>query len=388
MIQKTPLYEIHKELGAKMVNFGGWEMPVSYSGVLKEHEAVRTKAGLFDVSHMGEIWVEGPEAEAYLQSLTCNDLSLAQNGQCQYNILMNEKGGAVDDIIVNKINSNTYLVCVNASNTDKDWDWFQKHAGKFKVKVENKSKDYALIALQGPLAEKILSPLCKNPLSSLKTFFFREDVIASPPEGGRGNPVSAPTGSFHSAHDDKQGPKVIISRTGYTGEDGFEIYCSPNDAANIWKKILESGKGVGLVPCGLGARDTLRLEMAYPLYGHELTDEIGPLDANLSWVVKINKGNFIGKEALIEKKEKGTPYKRVGLEMTEDGIARADYPLFSGEEKVGYVTSGTYSPSLDKNIACAYLRSELAKIGNEISVEIRGKKKSAKIVAIPFYKKK
>ncbi len=360
-MQKTPLYEQHKQLGAKMVNFGGWEMPVSYSGVLKEHHAVRTKAGLFDVSHMGEIWVEGPEAEAYLQFLTCNDLSLAQNGQCQYNLLMNEQGGAIDDIIVNKINSNTFLVCVNASNTEKDWAWFQKQAKNFNVKIENKSKEYALIALQGPEAENILSNFCPK-ISALKTFYFCEDYFKE--------------------------RKILIARTGYTGEDGFEIYCKPEEAAFIWNALLEKGAPLGLVPCGLGARDTLRLEMAYPLYGHELSDEIGPLEANLGWVIKINKGNFIGKEALMSKKENGISPKRIAFIMQEDGIARAEYPIFSGDDKVGWVASGTYSPSLDKNIGCGYVRSDIAKINNDIWIEIRGKKKLAKVVAMPLYKKK
>ncbi len=344
-----------------MVNFGGWDLPVSYSGVLKEHQAVRNQAGLFDVSHMGEIWVEGSDAQSYLQYLTCNDLSLAQNGQCQYNILMNEKGGAIDDIIVNKFDDQHFLVCVNASNADKDWEWFQKQAPKFKVKIENKSQDYALIALQGPLAEKILLPFCSQ-VSSLKTFHFCEDLF--------------------------EGKKILIARTGYTGEDGFEIYCHPEVAPFIWNSLLEKGYPLGLLPCGLGARDTLRLEMAYPLYGHELSDELGPLEADLGWVIKINKGNFIGKEALVSKKEKGVSPKRIALIMHEDGIARAEYPIFWGDEKVGWVASGTYSPSLDKNIACGYVRSDIIKTGNEISVEIRGKKKLAKIVAMPFYKKK
>lgn len=359
-MNRTPLYDMHKKLGAKMVNFGGWEMPVSYSGVLKEHEAVRTKAGLFDVSHMGEVKVEGEDALSYLQNLTCNDITLAKDGQCQYNILMNEQGGAVDDIIVNRINDKSFLVCVNASNAEKDWAWFTKHVGNFKVKLTNQSAEYALIALQGPLAQEILSKFMD--VSDLKTFHFKE-------------------GDFG-------GKKVSIARTGYTGEDGFEIYCSPADASLIWEKILETGSPLGLLPCGLGSRDTLRLEMAYPLYGHELTDELGPLDAGLGWVVKLNKGNFIGKAALESKKTKGVALKRVGIMMQEDGIARADYPLFVGEEKVGQVVSGTYSPSLDKNIGCGYVRSDVAKMGANLSVEIRGKKKLAKIVETPFYKRK
>lgn len=340
-----------------MVNFGGWEMPVSYSGVLKEHEAVRSKAGLFDVSHMGEIKVEGEDALAYLQNLTCNDISLAKDGQCQYNILMNEQGGAVDDIIVNRINEKSFLVCVNASNAEKDWEWFSKHQGNFKVTLTNQSADYALIALQGPLAKEILSHF--TDISALKKFYFRDATFL--------------------------GQKVAIARTGYTGEDGFEIYCDPKSAPLIWEKLLEQGAPLGLLPCGLGCRDTLRLEMAYPLYGHELTDELGPLEADILWVMKLNKGNFIGKEALVRKKELGFAQKRVGLRMIDDGIARADYPLFVGEEKIGQVVSGTYSPSLDKNIGCGYVRSDIAKIGNTLSVEIRGKKKLAEIVETPFY---
>lgn len=359
-MNRTPLYDTHKKLGAKMVNFGGWDMPVSYSGVLKEHEAVRSKAGLFDVSHMGEIRVEGEEAMAFLQYLTCNDLSKAKDGQCQYNILMNEQGGAVDDIIVNRIDERHFLVCVNASNAEKDWEWMNRNAPQFKVKLENQSADYALIALQGPLASKILSPFAD--VSSLKPFHFAEKDFA-----------------------DK---KVLIARTGYTGEDGFEIYCQPDEAAWIWGKLLEEGKPLGLLPCGLGARDTLRLEMAYPLYGHELSEELGPLEAGLDWVVKIDKGDFIGKAALLRKKEQGVSPKRVGILMKEDGIAREGYPLFIGEEKVGQVVSGTYSPSLDKNIACGYVRSDIAKIGAEISVEIRGKKKLAQVLDTPFYKRK
>jgi len=359
-MNRTPLYDTHKNLGAKMVNFGGWDMPVSYSGVLKEHEAVRSKAGLFDVSHMGEIRVEGEEALAFLQHLTCNDLSKAKDGQCQYNILMNEQGGAVDDIIVNRIDEKHFLVCVNASNAEKDWEWMNQHAPKFKAKLENQSADYALIALQGPLASKILSPFAD--VSTLKPFHFAESGFA--------------------------GKKVLIARTGYTGEDGFEIYCKPDEAAWIWEKLLEEGKPLGLLPCGLGARDTLRLEMAYPLYGHELSEELGPLEAGLDWVVKIDKGDFIGKAALLRKKEQGVSPKRVGIMMQEDGIAREGYPLFSGGEKVGRVVSGTYSPSLDKNIACGYVRSDIAKIGAEISVEIRGKKKLAQVLDTPFYKRK
>jgi glycine cleavage system T protein (aminomethyltransferase) len=362
-MKRTPLYEIHKKLGAKMVEFGGWEMPVSYTGILKEHQAVRQKAGLFDVSHMGEIRVDGPGALPFLQWVGCNDLSFVQDGQCQYNLLMNPSGGVVDDVIVHRLGAQSYFICVNASNTDKDHQWLLENRKKFDVKIENRSADFSQLAVQGPIAvslvKKIFSPL---PVSNLKSFHFLEGT--------------------------HEGADVLLARTGYTGEDGFEIYCENKDAVSLWSKLLEEGSGAGLLPCGLGCRDTLRLEMAYPLYGHELRDDIGPLEAGLSWVVKLSKGDFIGREVLVRQKEEGLRRKRVGFVMTDEGIARADYPIFFKGEKVGWVSSGTYSPSLDKSIGCGYVPVSLSEIGTTFEIEIRGKKKAAAVVATPFYKRK
>ena len=360
-MKRTPLFETHKNLGAKMMEFGGWMMPVSYSGVLKEHRAVRQAAGLFDVSHMGELAVEGEDALRFLQWATCNDLGLMRDGQCQYNLLMNPDGGVIDDVIVHLLGGDRYFICVNASNTEKDFQSLKRLARDFKVKVENRSDRFSQLALQGPLAETILRKLCSVDLSSLKSFHFIEPKV--------------------------DGRRVLLARTGYTGEDGFELYCENVDAAPLWNLLLQEGAPLGLVPCGLGARDTLRLEMAYPLYGHELKDDTTPFEAALGWVVKLSKGDFIGRGVLERQKAEGLSKKRVGFEMVEDGIGRADYPVFDAEKKVGWVTSGTYSPSLDKNIGCAYVPMSLAKIGAALQIEIRGKKKSAQVVATPFYKR-
>jgi len=361
-MKKTPLYQAHKKLGAKMVEFGGWEMPVSYSSVLKEHEAVRTHAGLFDVSHMGEVVVEGKDALAFLQHLTCNDLNLIQKNQCQYTLLMNPQGGVVDDIIIHKMAEDRFFICVNASNTQKDFDWILSQKKEFDVKISNQSAEYSQIALQGPLSEQILQDFIPLSLKDLQYFHFWETEFTKSP--------------------------ILLARTGYTGEDGFEIYCSNPDAEKIWDALLEKGGPLGLVPCGLGCRDTLRLEMAYPLYGHELSDSLSPLEANLSWVVKINKGSFIGREVLLEQKEKGLSQKRVGICMKDPGIARENYPIYFEDEKIGWITSGTYSPSLDKNIACGYVRNDFIQVGKPLAIEIRGKKKMAEVVSTPFYKRK
>jgi aminomethyltransferase len=338
-------------------------MPVSYSGVLKEHEAVRTKMGLFDVSHMGEIRVDGPEALAYLQWITSNDLNLLQDRQAQYNLLMNPEGGVVDDIIIHRLGPQSYFICVNASNTDKDFEWLSKNQKNFKVKVENRSLKFSQIALQGPLSSSLMKSVFPSiDVSDLKYFHFVE---------GR-----------------QDGWDVLIARTGYTGEDGFEIYCYNKDAVALWSVLLEKGRPMGLVPCGLGCRDTLRLEMAYPLYGHELTDEITPLEANLGWVVKLTKGDFLGRSVLLRQKEEGLKRKRIGFILIDEGIARADYPIVSNGEKIGWVSSGTYSPSLDKSIGCGYVPVSFTPVGAKLEIEIRGKKKRAEVVATPFYRRK
>jgi aminomethyltransferase len=361
-MKRTPLYDLHKKLGAKMVEFGGWNMPVSYSGVLKEHEAVRTKMGLFDVSHMGEIQVDGPQALEFIQGVTSNDVSKIVDGQAQYNVLMRAEGGVVDDIIIHRLKEKSYFICVNASNTDKDFAYLLEHKKNFDIKIENRSADFSQIALQGPLSAELMKKIFPTlPVDSLKYMHFTK-------------------GSF-------EGMELLIARTGYTGEDGFEIYCLNKDASSLWSRLLEVGARSGLIPCGLGCRDTLRLEMAYPLYGHELTDEISPLEANLGWVVKLEKGDFLGRTVLLQQKEQGLKRKRVGFILIDEGIARADYPILAGEEKMGWVSSGTYSPSLDKSIGCGYVPMKFANIGAQIEIEIRGKKKRAEIVATPFYKR-
>jgi glycine cleavage system T protein (aminomethyltransferase) len=359
-LKRTPLYGAHRRSGAKMVEFAGWEMPVQYRGVIDEHVAVRTRAGLFDVSHMGEIVIRGPGALELCQKISANDVSRMKPQQAQYNLLMNEKGGIVDDVIFYKIESDWFLICVNASNSDKDFAWIRKHAGE-NVELENASSRYAQLALQGPLAEKILQPLTSLQLGELKPFFFAfGDVV-----------------SLH----------CLVARTGYTGEEGFELYCEPAEAELLWNLLLDNGRPSGLEPAGLGARDTLRLEKAYPLYGHELDDTTTPLEAGLEWVTKLAKGPFLGRDVLLQQKQAGIRRKLVGLELLEPGIARSEYALFKNGRSVGCVTSGTKSPSLGKAIALAYVAIDEAQLGNTIAVEIRGRRVHAKIVTVPFYRR-
>lgn len=342
-----------------MVEFAGWEMPVQYRGVIGEHLAVRRGAGLFDVSHMGEIEVRGHGALEYCQYVTANDVARLNLSQAQYNLLLNDHGGVVDDVIVYRVKADGYLFCVNASNIDKDFNWLREHAVGA-VEVENQSSQYAQLALQGPTAAKLLQPLAQAPLEDIKPFsFVFADVAAI---------------------------RCMVARTGYTGEDGFELYCPAADAEALWSALIEAGAPQGLVPVGLGARDTLRLEKAYALYGHELDESITPLEAGLGWVTKLAKPSFIGREALVRQKAAGVTRKLVGLEVLQGGIARSDYRLFSRERCVGRVTSGTKSPSLGKAIALAYVSREEAMLGNTLEVEIRGRRIAANIVATPFYR--
>jgi aminomethyltransferase len=343
-----------------MVEFAGWEMPVQYRGVIDEHVAVRTRAGLFDVSHMGEIEIRGPGALELCQRLSANDVSRIKLQQAQYNLLMNAQGGVVDDVILYKIEPNYFLICVNASNSDKDFAWIEKHA-EGDVQLENASSRYAQLALQGPLAEKILQPLTSLRLDEIKPFFFAFGDIAS--------------------------IRCLVARTGYTGEDGFELYCESAEAERLWNALLESGEPAGLEPAGLGARDTLRLEKAYPLYGHELNDTTTPLEAGLEWVTKLAKGPFVGREVLLKQKDEGIRRKLVGLELLEPGIARNEHVLFKNGRSIGRVTSGTKSPTLGKAIALAYVTIEESPLDNTIEVEIRGRKAHAKIVPLPFYRR-
>ncbi len=360
MFKRTPLYEVHRQLGARMVEFGGWEMPVQYKGVIEEHKAVREKVGLFDISHMGEIFVEGERAQGFINFITTNDITRIKDGGCQYAACCYENGTVVDDVISYQFSPQKYLVVVNASNTQKDFDWFVSH-NHHKVTIINKSSDYCQLALQGPLSQKVLQPLVEKNLSELNYYTFCETQLMGSP--------------------------ILLSRTGYTGEDGFEIYASTKEAVSLWNGIMEAGKADGLQPIGLAARDTLRLEAAYSLYGHEISDSINPLEARLQWIVRLDKSAFIGKEVLAEIASKGVSRKIIGLVLTEPGVPRQGYKIVVNDDVVGVVTSGTFSPTLNKPIALALVQAESLKTGSDIFVEIRGQKKKAALVSLPFYKK-
>ncbi|KON87075.1 glycine cleavage system protein T [Sporosarcina globispora] len=361
-LKRTPLFEVYKDYGAKTIDFGGWDLPVQFSSIKEEHEAVRTKAGLFDVSHMGEIEVKGTDSLKYLQKMMTNDISKLKNSGAQYTAMCYENGGTVDDLLVYKIEDDHYLLVVNASNIEKDFNWLQDHA-EGNLELKNLSEDMAQLAIQGPIAEKVLQKLAGTNLSDIGFFKFQQDV-------------------------DLNGKKALVSRTGYTGEDGFEVYCDAKDAVALWNEILEAGKEEGVLPCGLGARDTLRFEANLALYGQELSPDITPLEAGIGFAVKVNKeADFIGKEVLKNQKENGVPRKLAGIEMIDRGIPRHGYPVYKGEELIGEVTTGTQSPTLKKNIGLVLIKKEHAEPGTELEVEIRGKLLKAKIAATPFYKR-
>jgi aminomethyltransferase len=356
-LKKTPLNELEKELGGKMVDFGGWELPVQYGGILEEHEAVRTGAGIFDVSHMGEITVRGPQALELLQRATSNDVTKLEDGRIQYTGLLYPTAGFVDDILVYRLAVDDYLLVVNASNTDKDFEWLQQSAAGLDVELKNVSGEYAQLALQGPEAEKILTPMTDADLPSVKYYRFTQAKV--------------------------DGVPAIVSRTGYTGEDGFEIYLAPAEASRIMRKLVDAG----VKPCGLGARDTLRLEARMALYGNDIDHTTTPLEADLGWIVKLDKGEFAGRDVLVREKEEGPQRRLVGFEMIDRGIARHGYPVVDGQEEVGVVTSGTHSPSLKKAIGLAYLPLDKSAQGSEFSVLIRGKETRARVIPTPFYKR-
>lgn len=361
-LKRTPLFDVYKEYGGKTIDFGGWELPVQFSGIKDEHEAVRTKAGLFDVSHMGEIEVKGSDSLKYLQKMMTNDISKIKNGGAQYTAMCYENGGTVDDLLVYKIEDNHYLLVVNASNIEKDYNWLEAYL-EGDVTIDNLSERMAQIALQGPLAEQVLQKLTEADLTQVGFFKFQQEVVLN-------------------------GKKALVSRTGYTGEDGFEVYCDAADVVDLWKAILEAGKEDGVIPCGLGARDTLRFEATLALYGQELSPEISPLEAGIGFAVKLNKeADFIGKEALVNQKETGLSRKIVGIEMIDRGIPRHGYPVYKGEEKIGEVTTGTQSPTLKKNIGLALISTQYTVLDSEVEVEIRGKRLKAKVVPTPFYKR-
>lgn len=359
-IKKTPLYGEHVDLGATMVDFAGWKMPIKYSSLKEEHYSVRNNAGLFDVSHMGEIFVEGEEAEKYVDYLVTNDVIGLVPHQICYTPMCNYEGGVVDDILVYKFFHNKILLVVNASNIEKDYQWIIKNAEGFNVNISNKSDSYAQIALQGPKAQEILNEISGINLEDIKYYHFE-------------------TGSV-------DGIDCIVSRTGYTGEDGFELYLKNGSSVYLWRKLLEVGKFMGIKPAGLGCRDTLRFEAGLCLYGNELSDEISPLEAGLKWTVKLNK-EFIGKNELIKQKEEGLPYRLRGIELLEKGIARHGSELVNENgENIGWVSTGYLSPTLEKSIAIGFLKPGYRKIGSEIAVKVRSKEIKAKIIKMPFYK--
>ena len=356
-LKKTPLNEVEKELGGKMVDFGGWELPVQYSGILEEHEAVRTKVGVFDVSHMGEITVKGHQALELLQRATCNDVAKLDTGRIHYNGLLYPNGGFVDDILIYQNTPNDFFVVVNASNTDKDFEWLQESAKDLDVEVKNVSGDWAQLAVQGPEADRVLQTMTDARLADIKYYRFT-------------------TGSV-------DGAQAIVSRTGYTGEDGFEVYVAPEHAPRILRKLVEAG----VKPCGLGARDTLRLEAKMALYGNDIDHTTTPVEADLNWIVKLDKGDFAGRDVIAREKSEGPRRKLVGFEMVDRGIARHGYPIVDGGEEVGVVTSGTHSPTLKKAIGLAYLPLDKSAQGTEFMVLIRGKEARARVVPTPFYKR-
>ncbi len=360
-MKKTPLNELHRSLGARMVEFGGWDMPVQYAGVISEHLAVRQAAGLFDVSHMGEIEVSGPDAFAFLQAATTNDLARLVDGQVQYTAMCYEHGGVVDDLTLYRFAQDRYLLCVNAANTEKDFSWLldvQALLQLQNLRLVDRSSEYAQLALQGPASDRILARLTGHDLDALKYYHFQEGTVAS---------VSA-----------------IISRTGYTGEAGFELYCAAEDGAALWQALMAAGAEDGIQPIGLGARDTLRLEKGYALYGHELSSEILPLEARLGWITKLDKGDFVGRTSLVRAKTEGLRRNLIGLTLVGPGVPRENYPVYCGEQRVGYVTSGTMSPVLKQGIAMALVDIDIATGDQPLAVGIRSRKVNAERTVLPF----
>ena len=358
MALRTPLYEAHLAAGARMVEFAGWDMPVQYQGLLEEHQAVREGVGIFDVSHMGEVTIEGPRALECAQRLITNDLAKCEDGQAQYSALCNEQGGVIDDIVVYRFSAERLFVCVNASGRAKDFAWMKAH-GLPGARIEQRSDDWAQIAIQGPRAPALVDSLCQPHVLDLAYYHFREATVAGI-------------------------PGCLVARTGYTGEDGFEVFARPDSARKLWDALAQGGA----VPCGLGARDSLRLEVAYRLYGNDMDEEHTPLEAGLGWIVKLDKpGGFVGSQALIAQKQAGLKRKLAGFKLTGKGIARHGYPALKDGARVGEVTSGTMSPILKEPIGLAWLPAALSKEGSTFEVEIRGKPVAAQVVKTPFVEK-
>lgn len=364
-LKQTPLNAAHRRQGGRMVDFGGWDMPVQYpAGTVEEHLRTRRHAGLFDVSHMGEIEVRGAEAIPFVNRLCSNDATKLVDGQAHYSALTTPEGTVVDDLLVYRFTEDHLLLVVNAGTTEKDWDWINAHRGNETVELTNRSADFCQIAVQGPDAVGILQTLTETPLEEIKYYHFREGVV--------------------------DGVEAIISRTGYTGEDGFEVYAAPDKAEQLWDRLLEAGKHgtpEGILPCGLAARNTLRLESAMALYGHEIDETTTLYEANLGWICKLNKGDFTGRERLAQQKAEGVQQKLCGFEVTDRGVARDGYDVLVNGEKLGRVTSGSPAPYLKKNIGLAYLPTQYADVGQEIQIDVRGRPVAARIVPVPFYKR-
>jgi len=358
-LKKTSLHDRHVALGAKMVPFAGYEMPVQYpSGITEEHRAVRERAGLFDVSHMGEFEVRGPDAEALVQKITVNDITRCEVWQAQYSAMTLETGGIIDDLIIYRFPDHFMLV-VNASNREKDWAWVERHAAGLDVEIADHSDAFALLALQGPAAREILRPLASVDVDTVGYYRFAQGEVAGVP--------------------------AIISGTGYTGEDGFELYIAAGDAPRLWDALLDAGAGKGLIPAGLGARDSLRLEVGYALYGNDLDEDHTPLESALAWITKLDAGDFVGRESMVAQKDGGIPKRLVGLRLTARGFPRHGYPVLAQGRPVGVVTSGTLSPSLGEGVALARVEDGFHAPGTELEVEIRGKGVPAVVQRPPFY---
>jgi aminomethyltransferase len=367
-VRKTALNAVHRQMGAKMVEFNGWDMPVEYpsaGGIVAEHNAVRTGLGIFDVSHMGDIRLAGPEALAAVQHISMNDASRLAVGQAQYSALLYPQGTFVDDVIVHRLGEDEYLLVINAGTREKDFNWVRDNTGQFNCKLENLSDDFTQIAIQGPKGASLLQKLTDTDLTAVKFYWVARGTVCGLKD-------------------------VLIARTGYTGEDGFEIYIPADEAtsARVWNEILQAGKEFGVVPCGLGARNTLRLEAKLPLYGHEISDAINVWEAGLDRFCKMEKPEFIGRDALEKAKANGLQRTLVGLEMIERGIARDGYKVLEDDgREIGYVTSGSPAPFLKKNIALAYVPPEFANVGSTVKVEIRGQGVKAQVAPTPFYKR-
>lgn len=357
--KKTALYDIHQQAGGKLVEFAGYYMPIQYRGIIEEHRRVRTTVGLFDVSHMGEFFVKGPNAEAYLQQLTINDVSKLALRQVQYSAMCYEDGGIVDDLLIYRL-PGRYLMVVNAANLEKDWQWAQDHLIDG-VELTNESDDYSLLALQGPKSQQTLQKLTSFDLNQLDYYWLDETEAAGVP--------------------------MMISRTGYTGEHGYELLFRNDAAATVWQALMQAGAEFEIEPIGLGARDTLRLEMKYCLYGNDIDQTTNPLEAGLGWITKLNKGEFIGRAALQQIKAAGLQRKLIGFDMPGRAFPRHGYALFANGERVGVIASGTFSPSLEKGIGTAYVPAAFAAVGTPLEIEIRGSRMPAVVCETPFYKK-